>query len=403
MECRYLSPDATPYNPAYASGTWDGFVYLFDRRRCRFPSGLAVRVLEFLKRKGVQYAVEKDLPALPPSVTRPFSPAFSLRPYQEEAVERALKYKRGVISIPTGGGKTEVMQRIGHELAAPRILVLVPSRALLRQTVRRFKAVFPEEVVIQWGDGKKPPDKVPEQYILVATAQSAFTLDHAIVARANVVFVDESHHQSAAIFRETTVRCKDARYVYGFSATPFRHDGTEKELEGWIGQIIYEVSYDHLIDNGWLVPPKFKTVMSLADGLAAIRGKRAFIFSETEQALLDGKVHFDRHNVKILTAKSPRISEALDDFRAGKLHGIACTPMFDEGLDIPDIEAVFFYSACRSPVKAIQRIGRGMRTGNKLDGTPKAACDVVDLRDEAYYHRVKAYQKIPAFKRRLMG
>lgn len=400
-QLRYLSPNATAYNTAYVSGYWDGFVNFYDTYRKRFPTGLLYRVKGIFKQNGITVETELKLPAMPQSVERIYKPKWPLRDYQEAGIEHAIKMRRGCLSIPTGGGKTEMAQEIIARTQVSKVVFYVPSRAILNQTVKRFREAFPESEVIQWGDSVKPdPDFKPDNYILIATVQSAFKNPHPMIEAARMIFIDEAHHQAADTFKTALEHGKNARYIYGLSATPFRADGADMEIEAWIGPIIIHVEYEDLIQRGFLVPPEFMKVYTLADGLAATQGMRTLIFSETVEALRE---IINYGNVVILTGKetSKTIKAALQEFRAGKITHIACTPIFDEGLDVPDIEAVFFFSTCGSKTRAIQRIGRGMRPGKTLSGNLKTRCLIVDLHDDKYRERVKAYEAIPAFASRL--
>lgn len=393
---RYLSISANAFNPAFAKGRWDGYIRLFDRHTMRFPTGLAPRVIKLLNNAGLETSITKRTNAAGEKATRTYKPPFPLRPYQQEAVAAAIKWKRGVLSIPTGGGKTEVAQAVLAEYNAQRNLFLVPSRALLHQTTKRFKAAFPDSNVIVWGDGKKLPKEIPEEYILIATVQTAFKTPNEWLTNTQMVFIDECQHAPADTFKRTIEYCSNAESLIGLSATPFRNDNADLELEGWTGPIIYKVDYEHLISNGWLVPPVFSRVRTLRQALLDTRGLKTMIFSEKIKDLELAAAVFDEFNVTIVTSKTKDIEGILDKFRRGEITHIAATPMFDEGLDIPDIDAVVFFATGASRTRAIQRIGRAMRIS-----PGKTHCKVIDLFDSKYFDRLEAYNKEPAFKRRV--
>lgn len=393
---RYLSINANAYNPAFVRGRWDGYVRLFDRHTMKFPTGLTPRVIKLLQSYSLETTITKKTNEKQGTTTRKYTPPFPLRPYQIEAVEAAIKWKRGVLSIPTGGGKTEVAQAVLAEYNAFKNLFLVPSRALLHQTARRFKQAFPESNIIVWGDGKKLPKQMPEEYILIATVQTAFKEPNEWLAQTQLVFIDECQHAPADTFKRTIEFCKNAESLIGLSATPFRNDNADLELEGWTGPIIYKVDYEHLISNGWLVPPVFSRVRTLRQALLDTRGLKTMIFSEKIKDLELAAAVFDEFNVTIVTSKTKDVEGVLDKFRNGEITHIAATPMFDEGLDIPDIEAVVFFATGASRTRAIQRIGRAMRPAKG-----KKDCKVIDLFDSKYFDRLEAYNKEPAFKRRV--
>lgn len=714
---RYFSAAASPFNPSFSSGKWDGFIRLYDRFRGQFPTGLLTRVKHIFKRENIEFTVEKALPDLPSPHPIQMASPDELRAYQEEAVMRAVDCRRGIIRVPTGGGKTLIAQHIIHRTQTPRAIFLVPNRVLLNQTYKRFKAVFPDCNVVRWGDGYKPESYIGEDYILVSTVQTAWkqseqhhafkdataviidecfpagtpvdgfpietlkpgyavrsynetleateyrrvktvsrrkpkallrlriangseivcTPNHpfwvgngyvpacqlnagdflygktsarqgrtggmrsmqdarssggtasessgvsvagtvppsglgllhtgmpecgtletvfseddrnqpetqgstirsdagtkpdeerggsgqgendaapyeletqnergewtpahgtATVARfrlgvadrghckderddshqsaeslqnrycganpedsgrggrrqswfagttgarskersdlsrirldsievleptgdgtfggscpdgyvysievegnenyyANGILVHNCHHQAADTFQQATKHCGNARYLLGLSATPFRDDGADLEMEAWLGPVIYEIGYEELIAAGYLVPPEFHTVHNLDEAITKTKNMRTLIFAEKVADLEAAKVAFQRHGVVVHTGKSKTadIRQSIDDLIAKQITHIAATPIFDEGLDVPEVDAVVFYATGRSRVRTLQRIGRAMRPA-----PGKEKCVVVDLLDKSYPDRRATYQKEPAFAKRL--
>lgn len=398
---RYLSPKATSYNPAFMSGKWDGFVTLYDYYKSQFPTGLLPRVINILKEQNIEYELVYNRNHVDYTNDIVYTPIHRLRQYQQDAVDAALKWRRGIIHIPTGGGKTEVIQAVISESKVSRVVFVCPSVAVLTQTKRRMKDVFSNIAVMEWGGGSNiVAEKVDlDKYIVVCTVQSSFRQkSHLLLQNAEMIIVDECHHQSASTFKEVTRACSKASYIYGLSATPYRHDGCDLELEAWIGKIIYSIDYESLISGGYLVPPEFYKVKNLEEGLEMLSGLKTMIFSEKIEDLDKAKPYWDKYNVTVLTSKDSvkRRKEVLDAFTTGEINTIAATPLFDEGLDIPSMDAVFFYATCGSKVRAIQRIGRAMRPS-----PGKSRCVVVDLFDDKYTERYSAYLREPAFASRL--
>jgi len=68
--------------------------------------------------------------------------------------------------------------------------------------------------------------------------------------------------------------------------------------------------------------------------------------------------------------------QAVADMRNGNLPILMATTIFDEGVDIPELRKVVLASGGKSPVKLLQRIGRGLR---KADG--KSSVDIIDFTD----------------------
>jgi superfamily II DNA or RNA helicase len=77
--------------------------------------------------------------------------------------------------------------------------------------------------------------------------------------------------------------------------------------------------------------------------------------------------------------------KALDNLVKKRDHVLVCSPIFDEGIDVPDIEAVVLAGGGKSLVKLIQRIGRVLR--KKANGRNKAV--IVDFGHSHNQHTAK--------------
>jgi superfamily II DNA or RNA helicase len=142
---------------------------------------------------------------------------------QVEAVAQTLQNDEGVLSAPTGFGKTVVASKV---IAERRVntLILVHRQQLLDQWRERL-AVFldlPVKSIGQIGAGKI----TRTGFIDVALIQSLHRKGEVkdFVAEYGQVIVDECHHLSAFTFEKVMKQVK-ARFVVGLTATPTRKDG----------------------------------------------------------------------------------------------------------------------------------------------------------------------------------
>lgn len=393
----YLPATFNEYHPGFGDDPRKFMVRLFDKQTGNFPTGLLPRVRHVLEARGFTvHLVKTELPF--ETHDFPCIPEHALRDYQLEAVRRSVVFTRGVVVAPTSAGKTEMAIELIRQLKPKRTLIVVPSAALLHQTVERLRPIFPATPFYKWGDGKKPPATLPSHYIMVGIANSTGNAKAPtkIHRSFGMVIVDEAHRTPAGQFIETLKLCSQAKHVYGFTATPFRNNNDEMEMEAWIGPTVYEIDYETLIRRGDVVPPRFKTVRSLREALEATQGLKTMVFVEKTAVLDSARPHIEMFGGKAIDSTSKDRNEVLAAFTSGPLRLMAATPMFDEGLNIPDIQALIMVQACTSPTRLVQRIGRGMR---KHPG--KSEVLVVDIVDKNYAERVKAYSRVPAFAKRL--
>ncbi len=174
----------------------------------------------------------------------------TLRPYQEAAVQAALKHRAGVIVVPTGGGKTVIAMALAAALQT-QTLFIVHTRELLRQTIEsaeRFLGI--EAGVIGAGHFKPAPFTVA----LVQTLTRR-ELDE-VADQFGLIIVDEAHHAPAQSYCEL-LPAFPARFRIALTATPYRKDGMQELLWMHFGDIIYQVQKTDLEEHGRLLIPAF--------------------------------------------------------------------------------------------------------------------------------------------------
>lgn len=156
--------------------------------------------------------------------------------YQEEAVEKMLFAKGGILEAAAGSGKTnigiEISKRIGKNT-----LWLCHTQDLLNQTVNRIHLLYPNLPVGTITDGSV---NMVKNGITVSTIQTLVTVDPDIYKDAfDVVITDEAHHVNGSpTLRKMFVKVIEkipARYKYGLSATPERTDTMIKTMYTTIG------------------------------------------------------------------------------------------------------------------------------------------------------------------------
>jgi superfamily II DNA or RNA helicase len=86
--------------------------------------------------------------------------------------------------------------------------------------------------------------------------------------------------------------------------------------------------------------------------------------------------------------------DLIKDLNSGKILGIVATPVFDEGADIPNLRVLVLGGGGKSPIKVIQRMGRGMR--RKAEGSNTVEIfDFLDVTNK--YTRRHAQQRMKVY------
>jgi len=225
----------------------------------RIPLGLSIRIQKVfdkykIKLKFIEY------PKIFKSEFYKLDENFGakLRSYQKEGYDIALKTRKGILHHATGAGKTELAASLIFSINK-RSLYLVPNITLLRSTAKRLKKLLPYSVGI-FGDKIKQKNRK----VTIATAQSIYAwLDSNKKAcekwlkKFECFVSDEAHHDGAKSFKLILLKCINAQFRYGFTATVKRGDGATLLLTACCGEIIHTVKSSDLIKKGYLAKPYF--------------------------------------------------------------------------------------------------------------------------------------------------
>lgn len=157
---------------------------------------------------------------------------IDLRPYQQEALDRWLTEKRGVVVLPTGAGKTYVGMAAIDEVNAPTFVV-VPTLDLVDQWIEELQTF---DVTIGEYTGRKKQ----LEPITVSTYDSAYNHAETLGNRFKLVIFDEVHHLAAEGYRHIA-EFFAAPYRMGLTATYEREDEKHEALTELLGGKVYEI------------------------------------------------------------------------------------------------------------------------------------------------------------------
>ncbi len=160
-------------------------------------------------------------------------------PYQTEAVDAwHANGKRGVISLPTGAGKTFIALLLIAETQRPT-LIHVPTLDLMHQWYDVLQAHFGQAVGL-YGGGYHELHP-----LTVTTYQSAVLHAAHYGNRFGFAIYDECHHLPGDQYRYAAIS-SIAPFRLGLTATPERTDGKEDRLYALVGDRCYEAKVQEL-------------------------------------------------------------------------------------------------------------------------------------------------------------
>ncbi|MGO1383265.1 MAG: DUF3427 domain-containing protein [Arachnia sp.] len=367
-------------------------------------------------------------------------------PYQQAilealATERELHDRhRNLVVAATGTGKTVIAALDYRELARgvdgerPSLLFVAHRREILQQSLRTYKEVLADanfgELLV---DGQQPS----QWRHVFASVQS---LHSATVAafdpRAfDIVVIDEFHHAEAATYRRILDHFLP-KELLGLTATPERSDGvdvasffdgrTAAELRLWDAleaELLSPFHYFGLADGtdlrgltwtrGRYDEGELSTLYTGNDARARI------VIKQLMDKVLDPgamkalgfcvSVAHARYMAEVFTraglpaaalsGTSSRIErdKVLAQLRRGEVTCIFTVDLFNEGIDLPDVDTLLMLRPTESATIFLQQLGRGLRRS-----PGKAVLTVVDF---VGHHRKEFRwdQKLRALTGRLPG
>lgn len=448
------------YSKAYKNGFfdkytkqfthWDGKKHLLNQRMI-FPTGLLARVCYFFKKNKVAFQL---IDQRPPVLKGDSLELFNKTPryYQTEALNAAIEKERGIIRLATGGGKTLIAAMLVAHYNVPAMIYVV-GKDLLYQFHDELQKALRKKIGII-GDGKLEVRRI--NVCSVWTAAKAFGLKtkvslddedwspdsfslgnqekqkiKAAIENVNLAIFDEAHFLATDTIQSIYKISKKCRYLFGLSGTDWRDDGADLLLESVCGPRIYNLPATKLIEEGFLVMPKIilYDVPPLDEELpkhyASVYSKY-ILKNEVRNQLIEDvvrKLIEKKRKVLVLVKNlshgkelAERLSDIPNFFVNGDIDGetrevvkkafvdgeykcLIASSVFDIGVDIPVLDALVLGGGGMSSVRALQRIGRVIRSS---EGKKNAL--VIDFIDNARYldkhsaARIAVYKTEPGFK-----
>jgi DNA excision repair protein ERCC-3 len=199
-----------------------------------------------------------------------YQDGWSLRPYQQHAVDGFWDGGSGVVVLPCGAGKTLVgagaMARSGTTT-----LILVTNTVAARQWRDELLArtSLTEEEIGEYSGARKEirPVTIATYQVLTTRRKGTYTHLDLLDARDwGLIVYDEVHLLPAPIFRMTADL--QARRRLGLTATLVREDGRESDVFSLIGPKRFDAPWKDIEAQGYIAPADCVEVrVSLSDSM----------------------------------------------------------------------------------------------------------------------------------------
>jgi len=303
----------------------------------------------------------------------------------------------GLVVLATGLGKTWLSAFDSHRAEYHRILFVAHREEILDQALKTFRRIRPSARLGRFTGLAKEPD-VDVLFASIQTLGKRRHLDDFRPDEFDYVVVDEFHHASAATYRRLIEHFRP-KFLLGLTATPERTDGgdllalcqenlvyrcdlTEGIRRGLLSPYRYfgvpdEVDYTNIpwrsarFDEDALTEAVATTVraQNALEQYRSRAGRRTLAFCVSKRHADFMATFFEKNAVRAVAvhsgeASAPRAG-SLERLESGELDVVFAVDMFNEGVDLPDLDTVMMLRPTESRILWLQQFGRGLR---KVDG-----------------------------------
>ena len=309
------------------------------------------------------------------------------------ASSRESGYRRGLVVLATGLGKTWLAAFDAVRMGARRILFVAHREEILGQAAATFVRILPKKRVGYYTGRSRDAD-VDVLCASVQTLAKAEHLERFTPQHFDYVVIDEFHHASAGTYRRLLAHFAPS-FLLGLTATPDRTDQSDilslcddnlvyschlfaGIQAGLLAPFHYHGIQDESVDyrevpwrNGRFDPEQLSNKLAtLARARHALREWR----SKAQQRTLAFCVstrhadymaeQFSRAGVAAAAVYSGSMlgrAQALEKLHAGTLQVVFSVDLFNEGVDLPSIDTVMMLRPTESKILFLQQLGRGLR------------------------------------------
>jgi superfamily II DNA or RNA helicase/SAM-dependent methyltransferase/SOS-response transcriptional repressor LexA len=321
---------------------------------------------------------------------------------QRDALEalartRAEGFRRGLVVLATGLGKTWLAAFDASRMGARRVLFVAHREEILSQAAQTFLRIRPKSRVGRYQGGSHDAE-VDVLCASVQTLSRAAHLERFSPQHFDYVVIDEFHHAHAPTYRKLLGHFAPA-FLLGLTATPDRTDQSDilslcddnavftcNLFAGIEASLLAPFHYYGIDDvsvdyreipwkNGKFNPEelsnKLATLARARHAIAEWRNRaqrRTLAFCVSVRHADFMAAQFQGAGIAAAAVYSESAlgrTEALERLREGRLDVIFSVDLFNEGVDLPSIDTVMMLRPTESRIMFLQQLGRGLRRSDE--------------------------------------
>ena len=302
-------------------------------------------------------------------------------------------YGAGLVVLATGLGKTWLSAFDSDRLEFHRVLFVAHREEILNQAIETFRRCRPKSRLGRYSGQEKDLNAD----VVFASIQTLGRVEHLRQFPPDAfdyVVIDEFHHAAARTYRNLIAHFTP-KFLLGLTATPDRMDGADllglceenlvfrcNAFEGIEGGLLSPFSYFGVPDEvdysniPWRSSGFDETELTaaLATGARAANaleqlkkhgGSRTLAFCCSQRHAGFMADYFTKVGLRAVavhsgTGSAPR-SSSLEKLQSGDVDVVFAVDMFNEGVDVPNIDTVLMLRPTESATIWMQQFGRGLR------------------------------------------
>lgn len=302
---------------------------------------------------------------------------------------------KSLLISATGTGKTYASAFAMQDQNPKRALFLVHREQIAKQALQSYKNVFGESKTFGLLSGNSKDTDVDYLFATMQTMSKKEVYSSFAPDTFDTIIIDEAHRIGAKSYQEI-MDYFNPKFWLGMSASPERTDDFDV-YAAFDHNIAYEIRLQQALEENLLCPFHYFGITDfLTNGnetdftdfnyltsnqrvdyiieqtnYYGYSGERVkglmFCSSKKEAAALSERLNLRGYRTIALSGEDSQekredaIDRLVSDTRSDYLQYILTVDIFNEGVDIPEINQVVLLRPTQSPIVFVQQLGRGLR------------------------------------------